>query len=67
MISKLKITKELTNLNSDEINNKIIELKKELIILKVKKTTKQTVKPHIIKKIKYKISQMLKFKQIINK
>jgi len=44
------------------IENKIIELKKELIFLKIKQKTQQKFTPHIIKKTKHQISQLLTLK-----
>lgn len=66
MTLKLKLKKEFYNFNSNNIENEIIELKKELILLKTKKKTKQTIKTHTIKEIKYKISQMLRLEKRIN-
>nr|AZL88008.1 ribosomal protein L29 [Harveyella mirabilis] len=58
-----------------EIKNKhliqeSIELKKQLIFLKIKKKTEQKINIHIIKKTQHKISQILqlhRFNQINNK
>lgn len=51
----------------EEINNKILLLKKELLMLKIRQKTNQTIKPHIIKNIKQQIAQMLTLKtQYIN-
>nr|YP_009396039.1 ribosomal protein L29 [Dasya naccarioides]ARW65225.1 ribosomal protein L29 [Dasya naccarioides] len=55
---------KITKLTNQEINNKIIKLKKELILLKIKQATKQNIKPHKIKKIKHQISQLLTLNQI---
>lgn len=49
----------IENLTIEKIQNKIIELKKELILLNIKKVTKQNIKSHLIKKNKYQISQLL--------
>lgn len=51
--------KKLETLDIETIQNKIIELKKELIVYQIKKATKQNIKTHIIKNIKHEISQML--------
>nr|QCI05908.1 ribosomal protein L29 [Dasysiphonia japonica] len=55
---------KLTKLTNQEINNKIIELKKELILLKIKQITKQNIKSHQIKKIKHQIAQLLTLNHI---
>ncbi len=41
-----------------EIEKQIIELKKQLIFYKIKKATKQNIKPHVIKNTKYQISKL---------
>nr|QCI06644.1 ribosomal protein L29 [Erythroglossum lusitanicum] len=51
-----------SNLTIEEINNKIITLKKELILLKIQKTTKQTIKPHLLKKIKNQVAKIMTLK-----
>nr|YP_009391900.1 ribosomal protein L29 [Acrosorium ciliolatum]ARW60044.1 ribosomal protein L29 [Acrosorium ciliolatum] len=53
-----------SKLTMEEINKQIITLKKELLILKIKKSTKQTVKPHLLKIKKNKIAQMLTIKTL---
>lgn len=60
----LKNEQDFQSLNFTEIQAKILQLKKELILLKIKKTTKQKIKPHIIKKIKHQISQMLRLEKL---
>lgn len=49
----------IKDLTIEDIQNKIIELKKELILLNIKKVTKQNIKSHLIKKNKHQISQLL--------
>jgi len=51
--------KKYENLDSKEINLKIIELKKELVLINIKKNTKQNIKVHLIKKTKKHISHLL--------
>ena len=47
------------DLKIENIEEKISELKKELILLKIKQKTQQKFTPHIIKKTKNQISQLL--------
>nr|YP_009398519.1 ribosomal protein L29 [Lophocladia kuetzingii]ARW67705.1 ribosomal protein L29 [Lophocladia kuetzingii] len=47
-------------LEYSEKNKEVSELKKELIFLRIKKATKQNIKSHEIKKIKYKVSEVLR-------
>lgn len=47
------------NLQAIEINSKILELKKEIFYLKLKKATKQNIKPHTIKHKKRELAQLL--------
>ena len=49
----------LQQIKYDNIDEQIIMLRKELIEYKIKKSTKQEIKPHLIKKIKYKIANLL--------
>nr|QCI08964.1 ribosomal protein L29 [Wrangelia sp.] len=56
-LSKFKILSE--ELNLQQIEDQILEIKKELIKYHIKKNTKQDIKPHIIKKLKHKLSQLL--------
>nr|ARW68753.1 ribosomal protein L29 [Palisada sp.] len=44
---------------SDDQEELIINLKKELVILNIKHATKQNFKPHLIKQIKNRISKIL--------
>nr|YP_009944637.1 ribosomal protein L29 [Osmundea sinicola]QFR99931.1 ribosomal protein L29 [Osmundea sinicola] len=52
-----------THLNEQE--ELLITLKKELVILKIKQTTKQNFKPHLTKEIKNKISRIKTLGKII--
>jgi len=57
------ITKdEWTNLNIDEINQKIANIRKEIILMQINKKTKQTIKKHEIKKNKHILAQLLTLK-----
>nr|QCI05371.1 ribosomal protein L29 [Compsothamnion thuyoides] len=50
---------EIKNIDDNSIKNQINKLKKQLILIEIKKATRQDIKPHIIKQIKNKISQLL--------
>jgi large subunit ribosomal protein L29 len=57
--------KELNNLvTSVEIDNEIFVLQKNLFDFRLKKSTSQTVKPHLFKHTKHRLAQ-LKFKKSI--
>lgn len=60
---KKKNKKYNDNSSLKNINNKILELKKEIVLLKIKQKSKQQVKPHMIKQIKYKISNILRLEK----
>lgn len=53
---------EWTNLNIDEINQKIANIRKDIILMQINKKTKQTVKPHEIKQNKHILAQLLTLK-----
>lgn len=50
-----------------DIEKQIIELKKELIFYKIKKATKQDIKPHIVKHTKRKISKLFTLDKLQSK
>ena len=54
--------KELTTLSNDQIDDAIVSAKKELFTLRLKKATRQSVKPHLFILNKRKISQLLTLK-----
>nr|YP_009237804.1 ribosomal protein L29 [Gracilariopsis lemaneiformis]YP_009294792.1 ribosomal protein L29 [Gracilariopsis chorda]AJO68433.1 ribosomal protein L29 [Gracilariopsis lemaneiformis]AML79892.1 ribosomal protein L29 [Gracilariopsis lemaneiformis]AOM67052.1 ribosomal protein L29 [Gracilariopsis chorda] len=54
--------KDIQNLNAKEIEVKIIELKKEIFQLKLQKSTRQNIKPHLFKHKKHQIAQLLTIK-----
>nr|YP_010902921.1 ribosomal protein L29 [Hypnea flava]WCH54975.1 ribosomal protein L29 [Hypnea flava] len=58
---------EFQNLNIQEINSKIFKLKKEILDLKIKKSTKQSIKNHHFKHKKHEIAQLLTLKTQKNK
>ena len=53
---------DINKLTLKEIEEKILELKKEILTLNIKKATKQNIKPHTLKHIKHKIAQLLTLK-----
>nr|YP_009297124.1 ribosomal protein L29 [Ceramium japonicum]AOM66467.1 ribosomal protein L29 [Ceramium japonicum] len=53
---------EWTNLNIDEINQKIANIRKDIILMQINKKTKQTVKQHEIKQNKHILAQLLTLK-----
>ena len=63
MKEQKKIKKKVKLKSQEET---IINLKKELIFLKIKEKTKQSVKPHLVKEIKNKISKNLALSSKIN-
>nr|QCI04498.1 ribosomal protein L29 [Antithamnion hubbsii] len=56
--------KELHSLNLSAIQDKIIELKKEIIFIKIKKITQQNIKPHLLKNKKHLLAQLLTIETI---
>lgn len=50
---------EIKNLTKDEANKKILEIKKQIFELEFKKTTKQNIKTHLLKKHKKTLAQIL--------
>nr|QCI07470.1 ribosomal protein L29 [Leiomenia cribrosa] len=59
--------KEIENLNYKEIDEKIIEVKKEIFNLKLKKATRQSVKTHLFKQKKHQLAQLFTKKQQLSK
>uniref|UniRef100_UPI003002AFA4 ribosomal protein L29 n=1 Tax=Anunuuluaehu liula TaxID=3049639 RepID=UPI003002AFA4 len=49
----------IKSLTDQEIAQQIIEIKKELFQLEIKKSTRQSFKPHIFKHKKHKLAQLL--------
>jgi large subunit ribosomal protein L29 len=49
----------IKNLSENEINQKILSLKKELFDLRLRKVTRQSFKPHSFKHIKCTVAQLL--------
>ena len=50
---------DLKNLNGETLSNQIIETKKTLFDLRLKKATRQSFKPHLFKHNKRKVAQLL--------
>lgn len=50
---------ELKSLPTDSLTTEIVELKKQLFDLRLKKATRQSFKPHLFKHNKRKIAQLL--------
>lgn len=50
---------EVKNVNPESIKKEILLAKKELFDLRLKKTTRQSFKPHLFKHTKRKIAQLL--------
>nr|YP_009019607.1 50S ribosomal protein L29 [Gracilaria salicornia]AHH24575.1 50S ribosomal protein L29 [Gracilaria salicornia]UAD87653.1 ribosomal protein L29 [Gracilaria salicornia] len=53
----------IKDLKQNEIQEKIIELKKEIFELKLKQATKQNIKTHLFKHKKHQIAQLLTISQ----
>lgn len=56
--------KTIHHLSIEETQNRIIEIKKEIIELNIKKATKQNIKSHILKEKKYKLAKLLTIETI---
>lgn len=52
----------IQNLNPDQLEDKIIQLKKDLFDLQIKKATKQSIKTHLFKHKKHELAQILTIK-----
>jgi large subunit ribosomal protein L29 len=50
---------ELKKLDDESIHEQILSLKKELFTLRLKKATRQSLKPHLFIHTKRKLSQLL--------
>lgn len=60
--------KQLKVLKIENIQNRIIKLKKDIILLKIKQKTKQKIKSHLLKTTKHEISQLMTLEHLyINK
>lgn len=62
------ITKdEIKKLTSSEISDKILEVQKSLLELKLKQATKQSIKTHLFKKNRRTLAQLLTEQKKFNK
>ena len=50
---------ELKNFDNETLNKEIVNIKKQLFELRLKKATRQSFKPHLFKHNKRKIAQLL--------
>lgn len=57
---------DMQALSNNEIKEAILEIKKEIINLKVQQATKQKIKPHIFKHKKHKLAQLLMLEKKID-
>lgn len=64
MLKKKEYLKEIKKLDDEELESKIIELKKQLISYRIKLGTKQKIKSHEPKKAKKQIAQILTIKTL---
>lgn len=51
--------REIRSLKHSELSIKIVETQRHLFELKFKKATRQSVKPHLFKKYRHMLAQML--------
>nr|YP_009244617.1 ribosomal protein L29 [Agarophyton chilense]AMK96859.1 ribosomal protein L29 [Agarophyton chilense]ASP44753.1 50S ribosomal protein L29 [Agarophyton chilense]UAD84415.1 ribosomal protein L29 [Agarophyton chilense] len=58
--------KDIKHFTDKEIKEKIVELKQEIFDLKLKKATRQNVKPHLFKHKKHQLAQLLTIKKESN-
>lgn len=52
----------IQHLPKEEIQKKIVHLKKEILELKIRKSTRQTVENHVFKHKKHELAQLLTLK-----
>jgi large subunit ribosomal protein L29 len=50
---------ELKSLDNSKVNEEILDVKKQLFDLRLKKATRQSFKPHLFKHNKRKVAQLL--------
>nr|UNJ15585.1 ribosomal protein L29 [Cyanidiaceae sp.] len=56
--------KELQNLTTFDLEREIISVKKSLLILRLKKSARQRIKPHLFIHLHHKLSQLLMLQSI---
>lgn len=57
----------INDINKDNIKEKIIATKRELLNLSIKQKTQQNIKSHLFKHTKRKLAQLLTLESQINK
>jgi large subunit ribosomal protein L29 len=57
---------EIKQLSLEEIDKELINLKTELLKLKIKRSVFKKIKPHLFKHLKHRISQLMYHKSQIN-
>jgi len=55
---------QLNTLSLDTLTQNIVNIKKDIILMKIYKQTKQNIKPHEIKKKQHELAQLLTFKTL---
>nr|QCI06804.1 ribosomal protein L29 [Gayliella sp.] len=55
---------ELQDLTIDQIDQTINDIRKEIILIKIKNKTKQNIKPHELKNKKCRLAQLLTLKTL---
>lgn len=50
---------EIRNLELEKIQIEILQLKKQLFEIRIKKGTRQTFKPHLFKHIQHRLNQLI--------
>ena len=55
--------KSIENLTSEELDIQVIKIKKELLYFRIQKATFSPVAPHLIKKTKHQLAQLLTLKR----
>lgn len=54
----------LKNLTINDIDNKIVSTRRDIIFIKIKQKTQQTIKPHELKNKKHILAQLLTLKTL---
>nr|ATJ02894.1 50S ribosomal protein L29 [Porphyridium purpureum] len=58
--------KSIRSMNSEELQNEILMVKRELLELRISKATRQNIKSHLFKHKKHKLAQLLTCSNISN-
>lgn len=67
MLKNKKYIKEIKKLSSENLNLKVVNLKKQLLFLKIKMATKQQIRCNQIKQTKKQIAQLLTIETLSQK